>query len=406
MLGFLLPILLLVLILAIARRNQEQPLVVGLLLAAYTVRMALQFFLRDLPVFSYGSGGDYVFYEQIASDFARIWVHRGVEFYTVDQIKEIGNAALPINLFAFIAYLNGEMTRAGCTAVVATCAVLACYQIYRMAVDLGADQQKAATAMGVLLFLPGYLYYTADMYKDGIVLFFVVTALTSSFRLASRFSITQITLSVFSLVGLWYVRHYLVFICVAPLLVGFVGVGKGSVARQIVLGVAMTLVLALALGSSVGQNTLNEIQGTFDHASNAGVRQWNQRGASGVAFDDGGQAFGAIHLKILYTLFSPFPWQAGSFAMQMGKLDTMVWYYLCARAMRASRRLWREDRSMLLMFLVFLVPLTIAYATTMANIGLILRQRFPIVFVGAMLGILSWSDPHGWRAMLQKRRGT
>jgi hypothetical protein len=200
-------------------------------------------------------------------------------------------------------------------------------------------------------------------------------------------------------VGLWYVRHYLVFISVAPLLVGFVGLGKGSLARQIVLGVGMTLAAALAFNSSLGQNALGEMLGTFDHASDANIRQENQHGASGVAFDDGGRAFGAIHLKILYTLFSPFPWQGGSFAMQMGKLDTLVWYYLFSRLLRSSARLWRLDRSIFFMFLVFLVPLTIAYATTMANIGLILRQRFPIVFIGAMLGMLSWPATPGWAAM-------
>jgi hypothetical protein len=67
--------------------------------------------------------------------------------------------------------------------------------------------------------------------------------------------------------------------------------------------------------------------------------------------------------------------------------------------LRSSARLWRLDRSIFFMFLVFLVPLTIAYATTMANIGLILRQRFPIVFIGAMLGMLSWPATPGWAAM-------
>jgi hypothetical protein len=390
MLGFLLPLILLGIIVAICRKNNEPRHVLNVVVAAYVVRMLLQTFLRDLPVFSYGSGGDCIFYEWCASNFARLWIYRGIEIYTSEQFVEIGNAALPINLFALIIYLNGDTTRAGCTAVVAMCSVLACYQIYRLAVDLGADREKAYKTMGVLVFLPGYLYYTADMYKDGIVAFFVLTALTSSFRLSKKFSVANVVLATFALVGLWYVRHYLVFLAVAPLLVGLVGLGKGSIARQVVLGAGVIAVFLGAMQGSAFENVATEAQNTFNRASDVNSRQWNQIGGSGVAFDDGGQAFGALHIKIIYTLFSPFPWQGGSFAMQMGKVDTLVWYYMFWRMMKVSRRFWSTDRSLLLMFLVFMIPLTVAYATTMANIGLILRQRIPIVFVGAMLGILSW----------------
>jgi hypothetical protein len=403
MLGVLLPALLLALLVAVLRRNREPQLVLSLIVGAYAVRMVLQSFLRDLPVFSYGSGGDCLFYERMANDFARIWSYRGVEFYTSEEVFAVGNAALPINLFALVIYLNGGETRAGCTSLVAACSVLACYQIYRMAVDLGAAQDRAARALGVLLFLPGFLYYSADMYKDGIVLFFVVTALTSSFRLASRFSLFQALLSCGSLLGLWYVRHYLVFLTVAPLIVGLIGLGKGSLVRQISLGSVAALAMFWVARSSFGEGAFSEMQSTFDRASDATTRQWNQLGSSGVSFDDGGQAFGAIHLKILYTLFSPFPWQGGSFAMQMGKIDTLVWYYFFARSLTSARRLWASDRSLLLMFLIFLAPLTVAYATTMANIGLILRQRIPIVFVGAMLGMLSWPAPERL-AWLPRRR--
>jgi len=400
MVGFLLPMFLLGVIFAVCRRNNEPKHVVNIVVAAYLTRMLLQSFLRELPVFSYGSGGDCIFYEWCASNFARLWVYRGIEIYTSEQFPEVGSAALPINLFAFIIYLNGDATRAGCTSVVAICSVLACYQIYRLAVDLGADEEKAYKCMGAMLFLPGYLYYTADMYKDGIVAFFVLSALSASFRLSKRFSVGQMALAIVSLAAVWYVRHYMVYLSVAPLFVGIVGVGKGSIARQIIFGAGLIAALLALSQSSAFESVSNNVQSTFNRASDIEARRWNQIGGSGVSFDDGGQAFGAIHLKLLYTLFSPFPWQVGSFAMQMGKADTIFWYYMFWRLTKVSRQLWSTDRSLLLMFLVFLVPLTLAYATTMANIGLILRQRIPVVFVGTMLGILSWPQ----RAALAQQR--
>lgn len=392
MLGIILPLIFLAVISGLVQKNREPRHIFQILFAGYAIRMFLQSFLRDLPIFSYGAGGDCFFYESMAEHIARIWSYRGIEFFTSAQINTIGNAALPINIFAFVVYLNGGPTRAGCTSIIAFCAVISCYQIYRTAVDLGADQKKAAQVLGALLFLPGFLYYTSDMYKDGLVLFFIVTALTTSFRLTSRFSFLQVVLSGLSLWGLAYVRSYLVILTVAPLIFGLIGIGKGSLPRQLIFGVGGALLLIGFFRSPLGEGITTNLQDTFDHASDASVRGWNQLGSSGVSFNDGGNAFGAIHLKIIYTLFSPFPWQGGSFAMQMGKIDTLFWYYLFYRSLYACRRLWKEDRSILLMFLIFLVPLTVAYATTMANIGLILRQRFPIIFVGTILGILSWKS--------------
>ena len=49
--------------------------------------------------------------------------------------------------------------------------------------------------LAALLFLPGFLYYTSDMYKDGFVLFLVVTALVASFNLTHKFSLSQIIIA-------------------------------------------------------------------------------------------------------------------------------------------------------------------------------------------------------------------
>lgn len=391
MFGFLLVLLVPVLLVALARRNREPQPIVNLMLAAYGARMVLQFFVRDLPLFSHGGGGDCIFYERMALSFSRLWSYGGVEFYTAERVPEVGNAALPINLFAFIIYLNGGETRAGCTAAVALCAILACYLIYRVAVDLDVDPEKCRKVLALTLFLPGYLFYTADMYKDGIVLFFVVAAFTSALRLASRFNLGTMIFTAIALWGLWYVRHYLVFLVLLPIMVGLVGLGKGSVARQLIMGAGAILAAVLLSRSSFVADMFSNAQNTFERATNNNAILYNASGGSGVSFDDGGQAFGAIHLKVLYTLFSPFPWMLGSFGLQFGKLDTMVWYYMVWRASKVGRVLWRKDRPLLLMFLSFLIPLTIAYATTMANVGLIFRQRFPIVFIGILLGTLSWS---------------
>jgi hypothetical protein len=120
-------------------------------------------------------------------------------------------------------------------------------------------------------------------------------------------------------------------------------------------------------------------------------RSANAIGGSSVVFDDGGQAWGSLWIKLTYMLLSPFPWMSGSLALQLGKIETMLWYYLLYVAIRGARRLWHSDRTMLMIIISFVVPSIIIYSTTVANIGLIFRQRIPIMMIVSLLSAVAWS---------------
>lgn len=367
------------------------PPVLGVLLASYALRIALQTFMRDVPVFSYGTGGDWLGYEIIGSTIARLWEASSIRYITNAELPGMGMTSLPPNIFALIMYLNGDKTRVGCVAVIALVSCLTAYNVYRLGVEMGAQPRPAFWLMTAMLFSPNFLYVTCDMFKDGFVVFFTVTALGSSFRLARRFSVAHLAVGLVSIFLLRQVRFYLVFLTAAPLLVGLLGLRGKSVLRPLLVVAAVGAAgVALASASTIFEELGTEADQTFDFATRAEVRAFNARGGSGVTFDDGGNPFGALGPKVLYTLFSPFPWQGGSLALQVGKLEALLFYYILYRAWLAGRRLWREDRRTLFMFLTFLVPVTVAYATTVANVGLILRQRLPLVFVCSWLASLSW----------------
>ena len=279
----------------------------------------------------------------------------------------------------------------GCTALVAFCAALTCLNLYRLAVELGADDGMAFRVAAIVLFSPAFLFYTSDMYKDGLVLLLISGALGSAFRLVRRLSVLHVVLGALSLLGLWYVRFYLVFVTIVPLLVGLSGLGSKSVARPMfaaVLGALAFLVIETTTGF-FGEMTETG-NSAFALATSEAALEGNAAAGSGVSFGDGGAAFGSLGPKILYTLFAPFPWQSGSIGLQLGKIEVLLWYYLLYRAWKSGRRLWREEPVLLLMFLSFLLPSTIMYATIMTNIGLIVRERMAIVMIGSVLATLSW----------------
>jgi hypothetical protein len=390
-LGYLLAALFPIALYGVVRAARAQTRVYWLLLGGYALRVVFQPVIRDLPLFSHGAGGDCQQYESLAIAFARIWEHAGLQYFTQDEFPIMGPTSLPPNLFGLIIYLNGGPTSFGCTAFIAFCACLTCLNLYHLAVELGGDEQMAFRMSALMLFSPAFLYYTSDMYKDGLVVFLIVGALGSAIRLARGFSLLHALIGALSVWGLWHVRFYLCFVAVTPLIVGVAGVRSRSVVRPLMASL-LGLAVLLAIGSttSLFERVRETGTDTFAAATSAGVVAANAAAGSGVDFQDDGNPFASFGPKLLYTLFAPFPWQAGSLGLQLGKIEVLIWFYLLYRSWRAGKRMWKEQPAVVLMFLSFLVPTTIMYATIMTNIGLIVRERMCVVLIAYALASLSW----------------
>ena len=394
MVGVLLALFLPGLIVAVIQANKGRTdrRVLPIVLGGYLLRLALQFFFRDVEIFSYGAGGDWAHYEEQASVVSQFWDHGIYKYVTADDFPGLAQTTLPANLFGFIYFLNGGPTRIGCCSVIAVTACLTCLNLYWLGLEFEVDAKKMFRVFLVMFFGPAFLLYTSDLYKDGLVLFFVIGSFASTLRLARKFSFGHLAIALLSSAALFGCRFYLVFVTVAPLLIGLVGIGSKNLTRQILSTLA---VLAGLIFVVTYTRTLGAVNETVDMAWNTGASTAaitsNAEGGSGVEFNDGGSPMGALHWKVLYTLLAPFPWMSGSLALQLGKIEALVWYYMLYRAFLASKMLWRENRGMLLMFLSFLIPTTIMYAFIMSNVGLMVRERMGIVYVGYLLGTLSWA---------------
>jgi hypothetical protein len=206
----------------------------GLILGGYVLRLCIQIFVREIQLFSHERGGDSLVYEELAVYIARLWRVTGVTFFTAKELPDLGPTALPANIFASIIYLNGgEPSQLGCTALIAFVAGLTSFNLYHLAVQFGASPRTAARTGALFYFGPTFLYYTSDTYKDGLVVCLVVGALGSALRVMQRVSALHIGIGLVSLLGLWYVRFYLVFVTTAPLVVGLLGMRSKTAVRPI-----------------------------------------------------------------------------------------------------------------------------------------------------------------------------
>jgi len=363
--------------------------VAALVLGNYALRLAIAPFTRNLNVFT-NAGTDSAGYEFMGEVIAHLWRYTGIHYVGGDELPVLSETSLPPNIYALVIYVNGGPAHLGCTAIVAAAASLVCLDVYLLARLLGARTNVALTTATLVGVLPSFLFYTSNTYKDGLVTLFVVGIFGCAVRLSRKFSLVPLAFAVVFSMGLWLTRFYLLFIVPAPLLLGFLGLRSQSILRTILaLLVVVASATALYAYSSAPEVATTHASRTFATATSQDVLDANAQGGSGVTFDSTSPAVTFVP-KLLYTLFSPFPWQPGSLGLQIGKIEVFVWFYFFYRATRSARLMWRERRSDLLLFFSLVAPLTVAYALSFANIGLIVRQRMGIVIVIMLMASLSW----------------
>lgn len=403
MLGILLALALPVLLVVMANAlvaPADRARFVGLLLIAYVARLAAFWISMNVEFFTNGgTSGDWVQYQVLGDMTAKMWNLRGFFYATKDDIIWIGHASLPVNIFALIFYLNGEVTMIGGAVIVVFFTCLNSLNAYSLAIECGADKEKAFRITAVMLFLPSFVLYTCHMYKDGMVIFFVFGALAAAIRLSKKFSVLQLLVAATCFVSLYLVRNYLLFVAAGPVLVGLVGLNGKAFGRTLLAIFALAIIgLAVAAASNIFNDLATEAQTTFEIGTSANVINSNARGGSGVQFDDGGNPWATLPLRIIITLFAPFPWEGGSLGFHIGKIDAGVTTFLAYKAFRGLPQLWRKDRTLVAIILLFVIPLTVAYALGLANVGLVLRQRMPIVFVFSFLAAIVWKSDEEWSA--------
>lgn len=372
------------------------------ILAGFVMRLVAHFAIRNVVLFSNGtSSGDAMGYEYGGWMLARLWDYRGIGLYSYQElgVSSGSNALLAIHLFGLVTYLNGIVPSSlACTAIVAFLAAATCVQLVKLGQLIGGSEGDSRFVALVMYFSPAFVFHTAEMFKDGIVAFLVVTAVFISFRLAARFSWADAMGGIVCIVLLWFVRYYLVFIVSAPLVASLLGVRSGSPTRVIAAAMFMAVIGLIIMNTQAAEVALDAGTRAYARGTAETSMASNARGGSGVTFT--GSPWVTFPQRVAYTLLSPFPWdfRSSSIGFQIGKIDVLVWSFFAYRALRGVRRMWSDDRGTLLMFLVVLVPLVVAYAASMANIGLIVRQRIPIVLLGSVLAVRGVPEPKAHRA--------
>ncbi|MES2504234.1 MAG: hypothetical protein V4534_05075 [Myxococcota bacterium] len=366
---------------------QESNPIVLTLSVGYWLRIVLSFFLRDIPFWSHGAGGDYAGYEYNAQDILIYWHQHGLEYVTRDKLPTILESSLPANIIALMSYLNGGYSRVAVEGLIAFCACMTCLMLYQLYIIYDPIRKISFRMMLFCLFGLTFLFYTSDLFKDAYVVFFVVGIFWASLRFIQAQSVLPgILFCLCCFVGLWNVRHYMVYPVMPIFTLGILGISFTD-GKSRAVWVMTVMAVGVSLMPMLYDLLHENAEKTFEIASSEAWHRGLQEGGSGVDLGEYQSSVFSWPIKVIYTLFAPFPWQGGSLGFQIAKVELLVWYYCYYQAFAGLLFLNRRNRYFALAFLVFLVPAIFAYAVSFGNIGLIVRQRLPIMFVVSILAV-------------------
>jgi hypothetical protein len=363
------------------KRDTDGPFLLRLFVAGLLTRMVIglaifafrgqDFFGGDAITYDFfghaqllGWGGDQ-YYSSIANQFVRSGEGSGWGMvYLVAAIYGlVGRNMLAIQL------MNSVLGAA--TAVV----------IYLCAHQVFQNSRVARIAAIAVAFYPSLVLWSAQGLKDGPIVFLLALAILCTLKLGEKLSLKYIVILVCTLVALFALRFYVLYmICVAiagAFVIGMQQVTATSFARQftavILLGLALTYV-GVTRSAGLQYERYGDL-GRLQRSRLDLARTAESGFGRDVDVSSTSGALSTIPMGVLYLLFAPFPWQVTSLRQSITLPEMFIWW---ASFPLLVLGLWFSIRYRLRMIspiLIFTVMLTLAYSVFQGNVGTAYRQR-------------------------------
>lgn len=255
--------------------------------------------------------------------------------------------------------------------------------IYYYAYNIFDNRRVGKTAAVIVALFPAFIVWTAQMLKDGLVIFLLVVSLVAVFELQKRVNYKFVILLFFSLLGLVTLRFYVAYITTVAVFGSFIA-GQSTSFKSTLQRIAGLVVLAAGLGylglyRTAGQDyeqygSLERIQISREYLS--------KEGKSGYVADDNvstaGGALAALPIGFLYLLLAPFPWQMSNFRQVVILPEMIVWWGMIPFIISGLLYTIKHRLRGAIGILVFTLLLTLGYSIFQGNVGTAYRQRTQI----------------------------
>ena len=385
-----------IIIFLLRKYASEKSLITNIFLIGFIARIGLGILIHIFDLRGV-MGPDSAYYDDMGRRLSEIWwgVRVPDDFLTYRALNPGGSGWGMNYLFGSIYFIFGPGILIGqsfCGVIGAATAPMAYFCAEKV---FNNKRVSKYTAISIALF-PSFVVWSAQLLKDGLIIFLLVCIMTALLQLQKKISLTLLIFMLFSLFGIFALRFY-IFYMVAISVVGsfFIGTGttKQSIARNIVIVVLLGLILTYF-------GVANSATKDIEYFGNLQVIQQSRRDLSQSADSGFGEnidvstplgALEALPIGLLYLYFAPFPWEINKLSQLTVLPETLLWWALIPILIIGLRYSLTNKFRAALPITLFSFMLTLLYSLFQGNVGMLYRQRTQVqvfLFMFIAVGIV------------------
>jgi hypothetical protein len=361
----------------IARLRPDEAWVGRWLMVAVVAKLAASYYRYHTTFSTYGGVADATGYDEFGRQFARAWLNGG----SAPELENLRETNFIRWFTGVVYYLFGTNMVAG-FFVFGLLAVIGSYLWYRATVDAVPRIDKRLY-LALVLFAPSVAFWPSSIGKESLMQLGIGTvALATSCLLRHRLA----SAAVLGLAGgwlLWVVRpHVLALVTLAAGFAYAAGKvrGKGGAMRSFMARPVGLLAVVLMVAFAVSQATeflgiedlsLSSIEAELDENT-------ERTSQGGSEFQNEDNSLNPLRLPqgAVTVLLRPFPWETDGSLQLLASFESVLLAVLIVARLSSVRASLARARSS--PFLIYCWTLVILYAATfssIANFGLLVRQR-------------------------------
>ena len=389
---------------ALIRRNAGEDtefllrlFVVGLLLRA---AFATYIHVYDLRGFF---GNDATLYDMYGTRLSQMWMgDTRVDDTFSRRAANLGDSGWGMNyLVAAIYSVVGRSALSAqyfCVVIGAATVPL----VYACAYKIFGSRQVGKTSALMVALFPAFIIWSAQLLKDGLIVFLLVLAITMVLQIQENFSFPKAALLLLAMCSILTLRFYIFYMVVAAV-AGSFAVGSSSSNQSIFKRLAAVLIVGVGLiylgaARNAGQNLteygdLKRIQQSRLDLSTSAESGFGAE--LDVSTTEG--AITALPVGFAYLMFAPFPWQIKNFRQALAMPEVLLWWAMMPLLVAGLIYTIKYRLRNAIPILLFTSLLIVGYSLFLGNVGTAYRQRTQIqVFLYMFIGV-------GWTLRKEKR---
>ena len=369
-------------------QKRYQPPILRVVVFAYLATVTLRYLVAVFLWLNHGDQGfatmfwgDSGTYDGLGAEVANGWAHGGGSSLWAETLEGKANRGF-IYFVAVIYYVFGRnpLLVQFLNGIIGALTPIIIFEIGLLLYN----ERVAARAMLFTAFFPQMIFWSAAMYKDAAVMFFIALSMWSVLRLKLRFRLLDLLIYLGASAALIWLRFYIFYVLAVATIAGFWVTQRRSLLFGLITQIfAVAGMLTLLLMTPVGQEMISQSRYLDLQQLQSSRSDLAARAESGFAVDaDVSTVPGLLHLLplgVAYLLFAPFPWMVGNLRQVLALPDILVWYALMPALIRGLLSALRHHLKQAIPILVFTTALTLAYGAFLGNAGTAYRQRTQIM---------------------------